>query len=111
MNFLRNSFNFSSLLPLRSHSRIALTLIFAFNLMVTACSGSGSTAKAATPPVGQASTPVASLQPEPSASTYTVKLGDSALLLARRYLPQSSLMTVAELETAIRDANGLKKGA
>jgi hypothetical protein len=40
-----------------------------------------------------------------------VKRGESTLSLARTYLSQSSLMTVAELETAIRDANHLGKGA
>src|SRR5882724_7198134 len=38
---------------------------------------------------------------------YTVQRGDSTLSLARKYLSQSSLMTAAELETAIRNANEL----
>src|SRR5438270_9401432 len=39
--------------------------------------------------------------------TYTTKRGDSVLLLARRYLSQSSFMTVAELDSAIRSFNNL----
>src|SRR5438067_13789460 len=38
---------------------------------------------------------------------YTVERGDSTLSLARKYLSQSSLMTVAELDAAIRNANSL----
>jgi hypothetical protein len=39
---------------------------------------------------------------------YTVQRGDSTLSLARKYLSQSSLMTMAELDAAIRNANSLK---
>lgn len=40
--------------------------------------------------------------------TYTAKSGDSSLTIARRFLMQSSLMTVAELDRAIRQRNDLK---
>ena len=42
---------------------------------------------------------------------YTVQRGDSALLLARKYLSQSSFMTVADFESAIRGSNGAKTGS
>jgi hypothetical protein len=39
---------------------------------------------------------------------YVAKSGETSTLLARRYLSQSSVMTVAELDKAIRERNGLK---
>jgi hypothetical protein len=51
------------------------------------------------------------LQGAPTVSgsqVYLVQRGDSTLSLARKYLSQSSLMTVAELDAAIRSSNSLK---
>lgn len=42
---------------------------------------------------------------------YLAKAGETTTLLARRYLSQSRLMTVAELDKAIRERNGLKSAA
>ena len=47
----------------------------------------------------------------PPELVYTVRAGDSTRGLARRFLSQSSLMTVVELETAIQKENGLKSAA
>jgi len=44
---------------------------------------------------------------EDGSLAYTVQRGDSTLSLARKYLSQSSLMTVAELDAAIRNTNSL----
>jgi hypothetical protein len=49
-----------------------------------------------------ASTPLS-----PSQFAHSVKRGESVTSLARMYLPQTSFMTVPELESAIRSNNGL----
>ncbi len=41
--------------------------------------------------------------------TYTAKSGDSTTSLARKFLSQSSLMTVVELDHAIRQRNSIKR--
>lgn len=43
--------------------------------------------------------------------TYVAKTSGSTTAVARQFLPQSSLMTVAELDHAIRARNGLKSAA
>lgn len=49
------------------------------------------------------------LTPAPGGElTYTTKAGDSTTSLARKFLAQSSLMTVAELDAAIRERNPVK---
>jgi hypothetical protein len=46
----------------------------------------------------------------PGQTWHEVKRGESVPALARAYLPQTSFMTVAELETAIRQANSGLRG-
>src|SRR4051812_39631534 len=83
--------------------------LIASQASLSACSAAGTKAQAQEPkPVVQAaSTP---LVPAAAAGTHKVKPGESPLSLARTYLSQSSLMTVEELEAAIREANHLSKG-
>ncbi|MEO5936351.1 MAG: putative glycoside hydrolase, partial [Terriglobales bacterium] len=57
----------------------------------------------------QASAP--SSQSKTEELTYTAKSGDSTTSLARKYLAQSSLMTVVELDRAIRQRNVLPGAA
>ncbi|MCU1285854.1 MAG: hypothetical protein JWO13_2204 [Acidobacteriales bacterium] len=94
-----------------SAPRTAVFIAFAAcQILLAACSGAGANANAQITQV-QTAQPTAHAIEQASLSSYTVKRGDTTLLLARRFLSQSSLMTVAELDAAIRDANGLKKGA
>src|SRR4051812_22462198 len=75
--------------------------------LLNGCSSSPVKAQAPAPhPVAQTAAATVT-----DASRYMVKRGDSSLSLARKYLAQSSLMTVAELDAAIREANKLPKGA
>jgi len=46
--------------------------------------------------------------PAPTEATYVAKALDSTTSVARKFLPQSSLMTVADLDRAIRERNGVK---
>jgi hypothetical protein len=112
MIFRRNNSSLSS-----PHSRFfglmtGITALVICEISLIACSGANTSASAQSAPAAttQPASQIATQNPS-SPLSYTVKRGDSTLLLARRYLSQSSLMTVAELEAAICDANGLKKGA
>jgi len=109
MIFRRNT----SALSIARRALTPFALMTAFvvlsQVLLVACSGTGARANAQSPSAAQDSVKTATSDTS-SPLSYPVKRGDSTLLLSRRYLSQSSLMTVAELETAIRDANGLKKG-
>src|SRR4051794_36769205 len=84
-------------------------VLIASQVFLSACSAAGTNAQAQEPkPVAQ--TVTAPVVPPAPDSTHKVKPGESPLSLARTYLSKSSLMTVAELEAAIRDANHLSKG-
>jgi hypothetical protein len=86
----------------------------AFSFFSAGCSSSPANAQAAPSNVTQAH-PVATQNvttaAAPTDGSYVAKRGDTTLSVARKYLPQSSLMTVAELDVAIRQANSLKGAA
>ncbi len=56
------------------------------------------------------SQPAGSEVTNPATLVHTVKRGESIASLARHYLPQTSFMTAAELESAIRQLEGGKRG-
>lgn len=93
-------------------NQLVLPAIFVVSLaLVAGCSAVGAKANAQeTKPVAATATTALAAPPTPE-STHTVKRGDTPLTLARTYLSQSTLMTVAELDAAIRDANHLGKNA
>src|SRR4051812_48201115 len=85
----------------------SLTLIVS-QLFLAACSSGSSRANAQeTKPAAVA--PSSEKPAEPVVESHTIKRGETPLTLARAYLSRSSLMTVAELDAAIRDANHLGK--
>src|SRR6266849_2178669 len=55
------------------------------------------------PPAAQAAAPVRQIPP--GALAYTPKAATTALAVARKYLDESTYMTVAEFEKAIRQSN------
>src|SRR5260221_8684415 len=86
-----------------------LAALMAAQAFLSGCSSASTKANAQeTKPAvaGSASTAAAQALPE---SAHTVKRGETTTLLARKYLTQSSMMTVAEFDAAIRDANHLGK--
>src|SRR5438067_7205134 len=103
------------MLSSRQLSRIFLPLsaglVFVFSVWALAAAwpaGSDSPIKVAAPAKAANNLPAAPSLSQFGSLTYTTKRGDSVLILARRYLSQSSFMTVAELDAAIRTVNGLR---
>src|SRR5436305_635366 len=94
----------------RAYRLSLLATLVASQSFLSACSATG--AKASAQETKPAAVAAATTSPEPATENkHTVKRGETTLALARTYLSQSSLMTVAELDAAIRDANHLNKGA
>src|SRR5690348_9238390 len=58
---------------------------------------------------GQAQPPAPAAPALPPAFTATVKRGETLPMVAREYLPHTPYMTVAELESALAEANKLDK--
>src|SRR5438067_6060221 len=103
------------MLSSRQLSRIFLPLsagvVFIFSVWALAATWparSDAPIKVAAPAKAANNLPAAPSLSQFGSLTYTTKRGDSVLILARRYLSQSSFMTVAELDAAIRSFNNLK---
>lgn len=91
--------------PLRSSALQFLAFLVA-TLLIASCG-------VQKPATGDPKTPLAAASVTPPASliteaVYVAKPLDSTTTVARKFLPQSSLMTVAELDRAIRERNGIR---
>ena len=92
----------------RTYKLALLAILIAAQTVLSACSATSTKANAQeAKPVAAAATETVQQTMPPS--THRVRAGENTLSLARTYLPQSQLMTVAELDSAIRDANHLGK--
>ncbi len=99
--------NFNTRLPL-------IFLLFVTAYASLGCTSKGNIASAQTPNTEQTSGAIAPspvTQTASNGSAYTPKRGETSTSLARKYLSQSSLMTVSELDEAIRKTNGLRGSA
>lgn len=88
-----------------SRSRPVLWFFIVASFLIAGCSAKSEAVAAQTAAKPDATTSAA---PPAPGDSYTPKRGETSTSVARKFLSQSSLMTVAELDEAIRKANNLR---
>src|SRR5437762_7423481 len=95
---------------------IVVTLILFSLLVLAALISPGASSRAAINAGDKSAVPAGDTKPAapasvvtPAASTYTASKGEPLAAVVRRYWPETSYLTRAEMDTALREANHLGK--